>query len=158
MDQQIAEERDKKRFRLLDKRKLQIVSLFDEIEVKRNYCRDRKTGEYVYLLDRYLNFEGTGTFSPLTEEAAIELAIQGPSDRKAARTLETLLGYRVISHETIRKHLLEVSGFPNGNPCTSLFSLWKWTAFMSNIKGEGKRERKSKSPLFIRDGKSTGNG
>jgi len=68
------------------------------------------------------------------EEAAIELAIQGPSYRKAARTLETILGYRVISHETIRKHLLEVSGFPNGNPCTSLFSLWKWTAFMSNIK------------------------
>ncbi len=60
MDQQIAEERDKKRFRLLDKRKLQIAILFGEIEVKRNYCRDRKTGEYVYLLDRYLKFEGTG--------------------------------------------------------------------------------------------------
>nr|MBO2481110.1 hypothetical protein [Bacillaceae bacterium] len=60
MDQQIAEERDKKRFRQLDRRKLQIASLFDEIEVKRNYCRDRKTGEYVHLLDRYLKFEGTG--------------------------------------------------------------------------------------------------
>jgi len=59
-----------------------------------------------------LDFEGTGTFSPLMEEAAIELAIQGPSYRKAARTLETLLGYRVISHETIRKHLLEVSSIP----------------------------------------------
>ncbi|RKO63456.1 UPF0236 family protein [Caldibacillus debilis] len=115
MDQQIVEERDKKRFRLLDRRKLQIVSLFDEIEVKRNYCRDRKTGEeYVYLLDRYLDFEGTGTFSPLMEEAAIELATQGPSDRKAARTLETLLGYRVISHETIRKYLLEASNSKTG--------------------------------------------
>ncbi|WP_268761500.1 UPF0236 family transposase-like protein [Caldibacillus debilis] len=46
------------------------------------------------------------------EEAAIELAIQGPAYRKAARTLETLLGYRVISHETIRKHLLEASSIP----------------------------------------------
>jgi hypothetical protein len=46
------------------------------------------------------------------EEAAIELAIQGPAYRKAARTLETLLGYRVISHETIRKPLLEVSSIP----------------------------------------------
>ncbi|REJ17448.1 MAG: hypothetical protein C6W57_05630 [Caldibacillus debilis] len=45
---------------MLDKRKLQIASLFDEIEVKQNYCRDRKTGEYVHLLDRYLKFEGTG--------------------------------------------------------------------------------------------------
>jgi len=108
MDQQIAEERDKKRFRLLDRRKLQIASLFDEIEVKRNYCFDRKTGEYVHLLDRYLKEQA----SPLMEEAAIELAIQGPAYRKAARTLETLLGYRVISHETIRKHLLEVSSIP----------------------------------------------
>ncbi|WP_276643696.1 MULTISPECIES: hypothetical protein [Bacillales] len=46
-------------------------------------------------MDRYLNFEGTGTFSPLMEAAAIVSAIQGPSDRKAARTLETLLGYRL---------------------------------------------------------------
>ncbi|MEG6574691.1 UPF0236 family protein [Caldibacillus debilis] len=81
--------------RLLDKRKLQIASLLGEIDEKRNYCLDRKTGEYVYLLDRYLNFEGTGTFSPLMEAAAIVSAIQGPSDRKAARTLETLLGYRL---------------------------------------------------------------
>nr|WP_280510712.1 UPF0236 family protein [Caldibacillus debilis] len=48
------------------------------------------------------------------EEAAIELAIQGPAYRKAARTLETLLGYRVISHETIRKYLLEASNSKTG--------------------------------------------
>ena len=42
------------------------------------------------------------------EEAAIELAVTGPSYRQAANTLETLLGYRVISHEAIRQHLLDV--------------------------------------------------
>jgi len=58
MDQEIAEKRDKKRYRLIDKRTSTIVSLFGEIEVNRNYYRDKEKGEYVYLLDRYLEFEG----------------------------------------------------------------------------------------------------
>src|SRR5690606_29657867 len=70
---------------------------------------DQEKGEYVYLLDRYLEFEGGGALSPMVEEAALELAISGPSYRKAADTLEALLGYRVISHETIRQHLLQIS-------------------------------------------------
>ena len=112
MDKQIAEERNKKRYRLLDKRTTTIISLFGEIKVKRNYYRDREKGEYVYLLDRSLEFEGTGSFSPLIEEAALELAITGPSYRKAEHTLETLLGYRVISHEAIRQHLLQIESIP----------------------------------------------
>ena len=64
MDKQIAEERNKKRYRLLDKRKTTLVSLFGEIEVERNDYLDREKGEYVYLLDRYLEFEGTmGVFA-----------------------------------------------------------------------------------------------
>lgn len=112
MDQQIADERDKKRYRLIDKRKFNIVSLFGEIELYRKYYLDRSTGEYVYLLDRYLEFEEAGSFSPLIEEAAIELAVKGRSYRNAANTLQTLLGYRVISHEAIRQHLLEVTCKP----------------------------------------------
>ncbi|WP_235356937.1 UPF0236 family transposase-like protein, partial [Bacillus alveayuensis] len=77
--------------------------LFGEIKVKRNYYRDREKGEYVYLLDRYLEFEGTGSFSPLIEEAALELAITGPSYRKAEHTLETLLGYTKL-RPTLIKH------------------------------------------------------
>lgn len=111
-DQKIAEERDKKRYRLLDKRKTHIDSLFGQVEVRRNYYRDREKEEYVYLLDRHLEFEGGGNFSPLLEEAAIELAITGPAYRKAANTLETLLGYRVISHEAIRQHVLQITSLP----------------------------------------------
>lgn len=111
MDKQIAEERDKKRYRMVDKRQISLVSLFGEMEVKRNYYKDRKTGEYVCLLDRILEFEGALGFSPLVEEAAIDLAVTGPSYRKAASTLESLLGYRVISHEAIRQHLLNLE-FP----------------------------------------------
>lgn len=113
-DQQIANERDKQRFHLKDKRNMTIESLFGEIELKRNYYRDRQTGSYVYLLDQYLGFEGIKGFSPLVEEAAIELAVTSPSYRKAARTLEMLLGYRVISHEAIRQHLLDVEALQKG--------------------------------------------
>ena len=112
MDEQIANDRDKKRYRLLDKRSIHLVSLFGEIEVERNYYRDRESREYVCLLDHHLSFEGATSFSPLIEEAAIELAVTSPSYRKAANTLETLLGYRVISHEAIRQHLLHISAIP----------------------------------------------
>lgn len=107
-DEEIVQQRDKQRFHYKDKRPLKIDSLFGEIELKRSYYRDRETGKYVYLLDQYLQFEGIKGFSPLVEEAAIELAVTSPSYRKASNTLETLLGYRVISHEAIRQHLLEV--------------------------------------------------
>lgn len=112
MDKHIAENRDKKRFRLQDTRRCSIASLFGEIEIERNYYFDRKTGKYVYLLDRYLEFEGAGGFSPLLEEAAIELAVTGPSYRKAANALEAILGYQVMSHEAIRQLLLQAKSIP----------------------------------------------
>lgn len=112
MDQQIAEARDKRRYRLLGKRPLQFTSLFGELRIERTYYRDRTAGDYVYLLDSYLNLAKAPHLSPMMEEAALELAIQGPSYRKAAQALETFLGYRGISHETIRQHLLEISALP----------------------------------------------
>lgn len=112
IDEQVASSRDKKRYRLLDKRSMTITSLYGDIQFKRNYYRDQEAEEYVFLLDRYLEFEGGGGFSPLVEEAAIEFAVTSPSYRKAADMLESLLGYRVISHEMIRQHLLEVVSLP----------------------------------------------
>ena len=37
----------------------------------------------------------------------MELAVEGKSYRNASQTLEKLLGYSVLSHETIRQYLLE---------------------------------------------------
>jgi hypothetical protein len=51
LDKQIAEERDKQRYHLKDNRSFSMDSLFGEINENRSYYRDRKTGEYVYLLD-----------------------------------------------------------------------------------------------------------
>lgn len=107
IDDQIAQEREKKRFYLKDKRPVDMETAFGTISIYRNYYQDRGTGKYVYLLDRYLQFEGSKGFSPLVEMMAIDMAVQGPSYRHAASTLEKFLGYKVMSHETIRQHLLQ---------------------------------------------------
>jgi len=112
LDQHLAEIRDKARFQLKDKRPMTMDSLFGSIEIRRNYYYDRQNGKYVYLLDQYLQFDGAKGLSPLVQEMAMELAVEGPSYRHASNTLEKLLGYSVISHEAIRQHLLQTEIMP----------------------------------------------
>lgn len=107
LDQEIASSRDKSRFYLHDKGTTSFETMFGSITIKRNYYRDRKREKYVHLLDQYLKFDGAKGASPLVENLAMEFAVTGSSYRKASSTLERFLGYNVISHETIRQHLLE---------------------------------------------------
>src|SRR5699024_3071253 len=57
LDQLIADNRDKQRFKLKDKRKLSFDSMFGHVELRRNYYLDRESGKYVNLLG------GEGTMS-----------------------------------------------------------------------------------------------
>ncbi|WP_250637974.1 UPF0236 family transposase-like protein [Novibacillus thermophilus] len=68
----IAETRDKKRFYLKDKRPLKFDSIYGSVELERNYYQDRETGEYVFLLDQYLSFDGTKGMSPVVQELAMD--------------------------------------------------------------------------------------
>src|SRR5690625_1118608 len=102
IDQQIAEERDKGRFRMIGSRNMTVDSLFGQIEIKRNYYRDREANKYIHLLDQYLAFDGEKGLTPLLEKTAMEMAVTGTSYQHAADTLETLLGHQVVSHEGIR--------------------------------------------------------
>ncbi|WP_277949895.1 UPF0236 family transposase-like protein [Priestia endophytica] len=111
MDEQITKQRDKGRFRLLGKWSTTIDSLFGPIEIARHYYWDRTANRCVFLLDQYAAFDGEKGLTPLLQETAMELAITGPSYRQAARTLETLLGYSVLSHEGIRQQMLGQSSF-----------------------------------------------
>jgi hypothetical protein len=86
----IAETRDKKRFYLKDKRPLKLESVYGSVELERNYYQDRETGEYVFLLDQYLSFDGTKGMSPVVQELAMELAVTGVSYRQAGQALEKL--------------------------------------------------------------------
>lgn len=112
LDEAIALGRDKKRFYLKDKRPLKFESVFGSVELKRNYYQDRETGQYVYLLDQYLAFDGTKGMSPVVQDLAIELAVTGVSYRQASDAMEKLLGYPVISHEGIRQQLLNTEVVP----------------------------------------------
>ena len=106
LDEAIALGRDKKRFYLKDKRTLKFESVFGQVELERNYYRYRETGKYVYLLDQYLAFDGSKGMSPVVQDLAIELAVTGVSYRQSSQSMERLLGYPVISHESIRQQLL----------------------------------------------------
>lgn len=109
LDEELAKQRDKKRYYLKDKRTIQIQTLFGEVEVRRNYYLDREKGVYTCLLDAFLGFDGAKGVSPLLEETAMELAVTGPSYRQAAEALEKMVGYAVMSHETIRQLILQAT-------------------------------------------------
>src|SRR5699024_12544445 len=106
IDEAIASGRDKNRFYLKDKRPLKFESVFGQVELKRNYYQDRKTGKYVYLLDQYLAFDGTKGMSPFVQDLAIELAVTGVSYRQASNAREKLLCFPVICQEGSRHRLL----------------------------------------------------
>lgn len=112
LDQTIASGRDKQRFYLKDKRTLKFESIFGQVELKRNYYQDRETGNYIYLLDQYLAFDGSKGMSPVVQDLGIELAVKGVSYRQASQSIEKLLGYPVISHEGIRQQLLNTQVVP----------------------------------------------
>jgi len=112
LDQLIANNRDKQRFELKDKRKLSFDSMFGHVELRRNYYLDRDTGKYLSLLDRHLDIDGGQMMSPAVQDLAIELAVTGVSYRQASDALEKLLGYPVISHEGIRQQVLQTDVVP----------------------------------------------
>lgn len=107
IDRTLAEQRDKKRYALKDKRTIRLQTLFGEVEVKRNYYFDREKKVYTSLLDVFLQFDGAHGVSPLLEKTAIHLAVTGSSYRQAAQSLEKLVGYACMSHETIRQSIIE---------------------------------------------------
>lgn len=111
-DKEIAEQRDKKRFQLKDKRMATLDTSFGTIDFKRNYYFDRVKEKYIFLLDQTLEFNGSKGFSPLVEEWGLELAATGSSYREAVGTMEKFLGYSVMSHEALRQHLLQTSVLP----------------------------------------------
>lgn len=112
IDHKICENRDKKRFRYHDKKRLSFESIFGPVEIKRAYYKDREKGGYVYLLDRFLDFDGSKGMSPVVQELAMELAVTGVSYRQAGDAIEKMLGYRVISHEAIRQQVLNTEVLP----------------------------------------------
>jgi len=106
LDEHLMHQRDHARFRLKDQREVQIETVFGTVRFKRRLYQDRVKGEYVFLLDRFLAFDGREKLSPFLEDLAIEFATQGPSYRDSAKRLASWLGYPVLSHEAVRRQLI----------------------------------------------------
>src|SRR5699024_2504205 len=112
MDAVIAENRDKRRFQLKDKRRLSFDSMIGLVDVQTDYYFDCELGKSVPLLDQYLAFDGGQMMRPVVQDLAIVLAVSGVSYRQASDALEKLLGYPVISHEGIRQQVLNTEVIP----------------------------------------------
>jgi hypothetical protein len=110
LDEEIYENRDKKRYESVDRKKRTIDTILGiPVTFKRRYYKDRKTGKHRFLLDEALDLPKRLKQSPLARETAVQMAVDGPSYRIAEKSLERIFGGRVISHEGIRQNLIRAS-------------------------------------------------
>lgn len=110
MDQQLFEERDAERYESLGFVARTVDTIFGvPVTFKRRYYKDREAGGNVFLLDEVLGLPSRARHSPLAREIAVAMAVDGPSYRLAAESLERIFGSRVISHEGIRQNVFKAS-------------------------------------------------
>ncbi len=110
LDEKIYKSRNKERYESVDRKERSIDTILGmSVTFKRRYYKDRKTGNYRFLLDEVLGLPKRSKQSPLAREIAIGMAVDGPSYRTASRSLERIFGGQVISHEGIRQNLIKVS-------------------------------------------------
>jgi hypothetical protein len=107
LDRAVLRLRDKDRYEVKEVRSGCVPTLMGDVEYKRRYYLDKKTGEYVFLLDKVLGVEA-GRVSPGLAIAAAMQAVLGPSYRAARESLKRLYGHQVVSHETIRQLILRL--------------------------------------------------
>jgi len=109
IDGWLAEQRDRRRFRMRDMQPRTLQTLFGvDLTFRRRRYLDRQTGKMVYLLDEVLQLPAQKQLSPALTSWALGQAVLSNSYRGAARSLEALYGHRVVSHESIRQVVLTV--------------------------------------------------
>ena len=84
IDERLMKERDKKRYRMKDKNKTTIKTIYGNVEYTRRYYVDTETGKYVYLLDEEMNMNRVGMFSENMANLIIKECINEPYNKAAA--------------------------------------------------------------------------
>src|SRR5690554_922708 len=108
IDKYLMATRDPARYEFKERKCRTIETLVGPVEVERRYYRDKKENRWVYLLDEVLQLEQYKAISPGLLKLAVLWATKGPSYRDARDRLADLYGMQVLSHEAIRRALLEV--------------------------------------------------
>jgi hypothetical protein len=77
LDEEIYKNRDKERYESVDRKERSIDTILGmSVTFKRRYYKDRKTGNYRFLLDEVLGLPKRSKQSPLAREIAIEMAVE----------------------------------------------------------------------------------
>lgn len=109
IDEHLFIERDPKRYEVVDQRKRSIETVLGAtLEFKRRYYYDQQERRHVFLLDEVLGLQAKVEASPALMEMALWQAVNSPSYRQASASLENMHGRPVLSHETLRKYVLQV--------------------------------------------------
>lgn len=108
LDEKLMENRDKSRFKNKEKNPRSIQTLVGGVDFERRYYWDAEENRWTYLLDEMLELEAEKTIGPGLLQLAVTWATKGPSYRDSRDRLTDLYGAQVLSHEAIRKALLEV--------------------------------------------------
>lgn len=107
-DDELYEERDAERFKVVSKRERTIDTLLGwPTTFRRRYYHDGLTQKSVYLLDESLGLDESSRASPGLRNLSVILAVISTSYRKAAESLERAYGQKVLSHEAIRQYLID---------------------------------------------------
>lgn len=102
LDEELAENRDKKELRHKGKRKRALKTLMGEVEVERNLYRrvnDKGEVEHIHLLDQELGFETIGTVSPNLAEKILDQVCEMPY-REVSNSVSELTN-QTISHQGV---------------------------------------------------------
>lgn len=107
LDERLLQERDAERYEVKELRERQIDTLVGSVTFRRRYYYDSVREEHMALMDRVLGLEQGQRVSPGLGHVAVTQAVRGPSYREASESLKDLYGYQVMSHETIRKLVMD---------------------------------------------------
>lgn len=108
LDEQIARERDRKRYRLKGLESRELQTLFGvSVRFQRRRYYDREQNRMVYLFDEMLKLPPHKQISPALAAWTLAGAVSSSSYRSVATGLAAMYGYRVISHESVRGLTLE---------------------------------------------------
>lgn len=108
IDKLLAATRDMQRYELKERKSRTLQTLVGEIRFCRRYYWDHQEQKRVFLLDERLKLDSCERVSPGLVALAVSWATKGPSYRDARDRLKELYGAQLLSHEAIRRMVLEV--------------------------------------------------
>ena len=107
-DEEILENRDKRRYRNIGLRNQNLKTIFGTVQYKRHLYFDRKKGSYVFLLDENLELETVGNYTVNLVDRIKQLVTEVPY-REVEEQLENLTNIR-LSHQSVWNLVQKLGG------------------------------------------------